>query len=86
MLQKLSVASLNIPACVLSLTTWAAAKDIKQLYRNEYAQVGLEQINVNIDLPPFDDEGNPIPPADELYPICFNDFQVYINQIDGYIA
>ena len=40
MLSKLGV-SLTIPASVLSLTTWADAKDVKQLYRNEFAQIGV---------------------------------------------
>ena len=80
MLQKLGV-SLNLSAGVLSLTTWADAKDVKQLYRNEYAQIGATQAQI----PEFDDQGNPVPPANEMYPVCFNDFQLYISQIDGII-
>ena len=84
MLSKLGV-SLNLSASVLSLTTWADAKDVKQLYRNEFAQIGIKQDGGAIDIPLFDDEGNPVPRADQLYPICFNDFQLYITQIDGII-
>ena len=84
MLSKLGV-SLNLSASVLSLTTWADAKDVKQLYRNEFAQIGLEQNGGATTIPEFDDEGNPVPPANELYPVCFNDFQLYITQIDGII-
>ena len=36
MLYKLGI-GLAIPATVLSLTTWADAEDVKQLYKNEFA-------------------------------------------------
>jgi len=84
MLSKLGI-SLNLTASVLSLTTWADAKDVKQLYRNEYAQIGAEQSGAAVNIPSFDEEGNPVLPADQLYPICFEDFQLYITQIDGII-
>ena len=85
MLEKLGLSCLGLSASVLSLTTWADAEDFKQLYRNEFAQIGQQQIG-DVVIPAFDEDGNPIPPANELYPVCFNDFNVYIQQIDGIIA
>ena len=84
MLQKLGI-GLNISASVLSLTTWADAEDVKQLYRNEFAQIGLQQRNPNVQIPEVDEDGNPIPDANQLYTVCFADFQNYIRQIDEII-